>query len=294
MIKNNNVNQIVFEVFKSVHNMNYSKNDRSNIIKKLRKAYRYFVSGYIFRLKNARRSMLEFNRFEATNKVYSNLKICVYTVNTGKYDIVSTPIYVDENIDYFIITDNEVSTEQDVWKKIDVPQDIKQYSALEQARYIKTHPHRFFSEYDYSIFIDGNIKITCDIRPLVYSMIEAKKIMAIHRHQARDCVYDEAKAIYAVGKAKRHDLNKQLEHYKKEAFPRHFGLFETNVIIRQHNHADCIAVMDTWWQEIKDYTKRDQMSFTYALWKNNKTAMDVLSLGNNSRLNPYFIVDAHL
>ena len=44
--------------------------------------------------------------------------------------------------------------------------------------------------------------------------------------------------------------------------------------------------MNTW-------TKRDQLSFTYSLWKNGKNSDYILSLGNNSRRNPFFIVDSH-
>ena len=117
--------------------------------------------------------------------------------------------------------------------------------------------------------------------------------MAIHRHQVRDCVYDEARAIKAVNKAPKKLIDQQTAQYKTEGFPAHFGLFETNIVIRKQNAPKCIAVMETWWNEIHKWTKRDQVSFTYALWKNGLKAEDVLSLGNNSRRNPYFIVDSH-
>lgn len=76
-------------------------------------------------------------------------------------------------------------------------------------------------------------------------------------------------------------------------FPRHFGLFETNVIIRFHNDPKCKAVMDTWWNEIETRTKRDQLSFTYSLWKNGLISDYVMSLGNCSRNSEYFSVVNH-
>ena len=119
------------------------------------------------------------------------------------------------------------------------------------------------------------------------------KNIAIHRHQVRDCIYSEGRAVLATGKALSKDVHNQLRKYDREGFPKHYGLFETNIIIRNHNNEECINIMEDWWNEMVQWTKRDQLSFTYALWKNNKGSDYVMSLGNNSRRNPYFIVDSH-
>lgn len=288
----NEINRIVFEVYKGVLEMDYTKNIHINKIDKIKKIIRYIESGYIFQYKKAREEISKLNEFQATNNVYDNIKIAIYTVSTGKYDDLKEPIYVDKNIDYFVFCEQDVKPDS-VWKKIKIPDNLKQMPSLNQARYIKTHPHEFFKEYDYSMFIDGNIRITCDVKPLFYTMIESNKLMAIHKHQVRNCIYEEAKAIYAAGKSTKKDLFLQMNKYKKDGFPPKMGLFETNVVIRKHNDEVCRKIMDDWWNEISLWTKRDQLSFTYSLWKNNKTAEDVLSLGNNSRRNPYFIVDSH-
>lgn len=288
----NNINDIVFEVYKGVLDMDYTKNIHINKIDKIKKFIRYIESGYIFQYKKARTEMLKLNEFQSTDKIFNNIKIAIYTVSTGKYDELKEPIYIDENIDYFVFTEQNIK-EGSVWKKMDIPNKLKEMPSLDQARYIKTHPHEFFEDYEYSMFIDGNIKITCDVKPLFYTMIEANKTIAIHKHQVRNCIYDEAKAIYAAGKASKKTLLSQIKNYKDNGFPERFGLFETNVVIRKHNDKDCKKIMDDWWNEMSIWTKRDQLSFTYSLWKNGKKAEYVLSLGNNSRRNPYFIVDAH-
>lgn len=52
--------------------------------------------------------------------------------------------------------------------------------------------------------------------------------------------------------------------------------------------------MDKWWEEFCRFeTRRDQLSFMYALWKKGYTKDFIMSLGNNSRRNPYFIVGGH-
>ena len=272
--------------------MDYSKNVHNSLVKKIKKLGRYISSGYVFQCRRARKEMAKFNVFEPTTKVFDNIKIAIYTVSTGRYDDVQEPIYIDKNIDYFVFTEQEIKGDS-VWKRKEIPDNIKNLPSLDQARYIKTHPHEFFEDYDYSMFIDGNIRITCDIRPLFYTMIEKEKVMAIHKHQVRDCVYDESNAIYAAGKASRKMLRAQMSKYKADGFPKNFGLFETNIVIRKHNDEECKKIMNDWWSEMNTWTKRDQLSFTYSLWKNGKNSDYILSLGNNSRRNPFFIVDSH-
>lgn len=286
----NLTNRDIFELYYSITNDNKSKTTLRNKIKRLIK---YILVGYIFRMKKDRMLMRKNNEFVETKNEYKNLKLVVYTVVSGKYDTIKKPIYIDKNIDYYIFTDQTLPVDSP-WKKLTFEDiNLENLTPLEQARYVKTHPQEFFSDYDYSMFIDGNIKITCDIKPLFYSLKDSKSIIAIHRHQCRDCVYEEARVVFAQGRAKLKDICRQMRYYNKEGFPKKYGLFETNVIIRQHNNPECIKIMEQWWEQMKYFTKRDQLSFTYVLWKNNISCSDIFSLGNNSRKNPYFIVNGH-
>lgn len=284
-------NDDIFELYFSLLSQHESK--QLSIKKKLVPLMKFIITGYIFKRKEHNKEINKYNEFEETKNSYSNLKLTVYTVVSGKYDIINRPIFKDDKIDYYIFTDQELP-KNSPWKRITFKEaNIDNLTPLEQARYVKTHPHLFFADYDYSMFIDGNIQITCDIKPLFYSLHEKNKTIAIHEHQCRDCIYDEAKAIYILGKAKFFDIHKQISNYKKALFPEHYGLFETNVLIRKHNDSICMKIMEDWWNQIEMFTKRDQLSFTYVLWKNNLTKDYIFSLGNNSRKNPYFIVKNH-
>ena len=256
------------------------------------KAIRYILSGYIFERKKILKSLEKENEFSPTNKVYNIGRVAIYTVSTGGYDSVKEPIYKDDNFDYFVFTNADVP-ENSVWKKISAKDLRPEMTPLEQARYIKTHPHNYFKEYEYSVFIDGNVQIATDIRPLIFTMIYNERVIAIHRHNIRNCAYHEGRIIWAQGRAKWCDIKKQLTHYRKEGFPKHFGLFETNIVIRKHQDPNCINIMETWWNEIDNFTKRDQLSFTYSLWKNNVDSNFVMSLGNCSRKSSYFVVSGH-
>ena len=38
-------------------------------------------------------------------------------------------------------------------------------------------------------------------------------------------------------------------------------------MVRKHNKKDCIELMEKWWNEINNYSHRDQLSFNYIVWK---------------------------
>ena len=57
-------------------------------------------------------------------------------------------------------------------------------------------------------------------------------------------------------------------------------------VLRRHNAADCIKTMETWWQEIKYKSKRDQLSFNYSMWK---TGMKFKYFIGDSRSNKHFL-----
>jgi hypothetical protein len=58
-------------------------------------------------------------------------------------------------------------------------------------------------------------------------------------------------------------------------FPDKYGLLESCLIIRKHNDKNCINIMDKWFNEIKNYSHRDQLSFNYIIWKKKYKILSV-------------------
>ncbi len=87
----------------------------------------------------------------------------------------------------------------------------------------------------------------------------------------RDCIYDEELAVVALGKADISETRMQMIRYAQEGFPQHYGLCETNILVRRHNSDGCVNVMDKWSEQILNHSHRDQLSFNYCLWKLNYT-----------------------
>ena len=88
-------------------------------------------------------------------------------------------------------------------------------------------------------------------------------------HDERDCIYEETKVSAGLQRYPTETLIKQSEDYKKQGLPSHYGLPSAGAIFRKHNDSSVIKLMEDWWLENLKYTNQDQISFTYACWKND-------------------------
>ena len=175
------------------------------------------------------------------------------------------------------------------------------------AKRFKVLPHRYFQDYEYSIFIDGNMSVRGNINELVDKYLKDANV-AFFSHSSnnldsRNSAYEEAQTIFDLGEKnmkrtpERGILNykdnpfvieKQMERYNILRYPSNNGLITGMVILRRHNEKDCIQAMEDWWTEIKYNSKRDQLSFNYVAWKNN---LKFNYMDGDSRDNEYFYRD---
>ena len=216
-------------------------------------------------------------------------KSIVYTSVFGNYDDVS---------------EQKLPTNWD-WMCFDESNSLSLYSDNNRnAKRFKVLPHRYLQDYEYSIFIDGNMSVVGNIDELVEKYLSDSNVAFFSHNQntldARNCIYDEASLIITAGnswmektpergmlnyKDNPHVVKKQLDKYAKLGYPAQNGLITGMVILRRHNEQDCIDTMEDWWTEIKYNSKRDQLSFNYVAWKNQ---LKFNYMQGDSRNNEYF------
>lgn len=199
-------------------------------------------------------------------------KKVIYTCISGEYDILKDPIYINTDYDYICFTDQHF--ESNVWDIRPIPKELNNLSQVKKQRFIKIMPHVYLKNYDFSIWVDGNVNILNDINE--YTITNCKKedgTIIIGKHPSRNCIYDEMKACASLKKDSMEIMLPQINKYKEEGFPKNYGLPQTCIIFRYHNEKDCVKVMEAWWNELKNGSHRDQLSFSYALWKNKSTKM---------------------
>lgn len=224
---------------------------------------------------------------------YHNVgKGVVYTAIYGKYDKLTEPMYVNPNLDYYAFTDQEIP-EGSVWKKMDLA-SFPQLSSLDdyhRAKYFKLFPYEFFTNYDFSIWVDGNVKLVADIYPL--AIMADDSAMATFENPHHDCIYTEKKYMVYYNRVNEKAIEKQVDDYRKDGFPEHYGMREFSIIYRNHHNEECYGLMKEWWSHCNQYTMRDQISLPYILWKHGKCIEYIKSLGENWRWNPRFIFKPH-
>ena len=56
--------------------------------------------------------------------------------------------------------------------------------------------------------------------------------------------------------------------YEKEKYPKNIGLHDICILVRRYPNDNMIQLMDDWWTMVERWSRRDQFSFSYVLWKN--------------------------
>jgi hypothetical protein len=232
-------------------------------------------------------------------------KKVIYTSVFGKTEEnnyhLHKPDVVLDGYDFVCFTDDE-TFKSDFWQ-VKLVKPLYDDGARNAKRY-KLKPHIYLSEYEISVWVDSEVKITKDIDHLVESSLKDSNL-AILNHElcgrtvsgdlnVRKCVYEEAKFIQWLGdnspkkqyKDNMDIIHAQVDRYRKDGYPENNGLARTTVVFRRHNESDVIKNSDAWWGEMKYGSRRDQISFNYVSWKHN---LKFNYIQEDIDDNPYFL-----
>ncbi len=195
----------------------------------------------------------------------------IYTCITGGYDNITAHPYVDDTWDYVLFTDDAKLIEQGVIHHWCVkPLPFAELDNSRNSRFPKINAHLVLPEYRYSFYLDGNITIlSAKFFSRLDRLIQQKTLIAIAQHPQRNCLYQEAEIVKKKCIDMPETVDTQMEFLQSEDYPKQRGLFENNLIFRQHTHKDISSSQDLWWQMLVRFSKRDQLSAAYAFWKYN-------------------------
>lgn len=266
-----------------------------NMLDAIRQGYliKYLQREWIYR-KNARYAVPHHKcDFDYGRYPNPSVKIAVYSCITGGYDILVEPFFAIDNVDYIMFTDN-LDLQADKWQIKAIPSSISaQGDNVLINRYIKMHPNVVGAQYDYALYVDGNICVVSNVCNMV-NAVNPRTGIAIHRHSSRDCIYDEVKVCLNAKRGNVRKLVEQIERYKKDGMPAHYGLLEATVILTDLHNSMALELQDKWWHEfLISESRRDQISLPYILWKNNINIYDVGNLGCPIQQNPKFRKYSH-
>lgn len=138
--------------------------------------------------------------------------------------------------------------------------------ARKNARMYKALAHRWLPEAGISIWQDGCIELVPE-RVVELTSYLGVNDFALFAHPWRDCIYAEAGAVLDQNKAPAPLVQAQIAEYRRAGYPERNGLAMTSVVVRRHTAA-AARLNEAWWDELTEFTLRDQLSFNYACWKN--------------------------
>jgi len=195
------------------------------------------------------------------------MKKVVLTYITGGYDALRDPAVVTPGWDYVCVSDRGLRSK--VWRAApldDGPaatEDDKRRAGL-----IKIGHHDFVGDdYDLCVTLDGSMRINGDLDALLGEVWSDDADLALARHPWRDCLYDEAREVKALGFDDPAVVERQTRRYRRQGFPRQFGLYATGLMIKNNRSARLRQVCERWAAEYRTGSRRDQLSLTYAIWK---------------------------
>lgn len=193
-------------------------------------------------------------------------KVAIYTAIFGDKDDIKEPLEKIEGCDFICFTDNPNLKSKTFDVRI-VRSTFK--DPTRNARMYKILPHRYLSDYEYTIWIDGSVIVKKNkIIEIIASYLKEHDI-ATFMHPDRKCIYEEAEACIALKKDSSDIIKIQIENYKRTGYPEKNGLISSGIILRRNSSPEIVAINEQWWEQINKFSKRDQLSFNYVAWKNN-------------------------
>ena len=176
--------------------------------------------------------------------------------------------------------------------KLRIPNYISQHPVM-TARYVKTHPHLWFKEYDYVCWIDSNLYFSGDLQKYIDQIESAGADMGAIYHPVRFSFIEEAAELAQTMSVKLERLDDQVKKYKSLNNLAQSRLIETNFWICSPNNPRIVQMMKTWWREINNFTHRDQMSINFAIAETDVNVINLMPNGESARSHEDFFMFSH-
>ncbi len=199
---------------------------------------------------------------------------CLFTFIVDGYDFLKTSFKRSEGWDYICVTDTPEICKDTVWQPIQVlSSHIIKGNSKKTAMSIMMQYYKYLpKKYEVVITLGGQLVINLNLNKFLskYKYTDELDVMLI-KHPMRYCVYQEAEAVIELNKDSEEFVNKQMDRYKKEEYPRGNKLFSSGIMVINNNSVNTRKFYDIWYNEYKKAeSKRDMLSLNYSLWKYEK------------------------
>lgn len=206
--------------------------------------------------------------------------ITVYTCSTNGRDILRTDQCKEAAL--FVAYVDDGTAEDGIWEHRLA--SMQNPSPRRNARMHKILSHEFTDSH-YSVWMDANVSLRVPAMRLVDEYLHDADI-AVFTHGTRRCTYEEANRCMELGIDSSELIAEQMDKYRANAFPKNYGLAETTVVVRRNT--DAVRRFNLrWWNEVRQHSVRDQLSFMYVA---RATNLPVHFIVPTKYENPFFSI----
>lgn len=195
-------------------------------------------------------------------------RIAIYTCITDGYDTLQQPVLpAPEGFDFirFVPKGTKTSDRDGIWAVRELP--VSWADPIITSRFPKLCPHSVLEDYEFSLWIDGNVRIASqNVYDKCLELMQKGVQYAGIKHPRRDCVYEECERVLKDDRESFWRLLKIVRYLHKNGLPPHAGLMENNVIFRRHNHPAVIEFDRLWMERFCEHSpRRDQLVHSLCL-----------------------------
>lgn len=217
-------------------------------------------------------------------------RVVVYTAVAGGYDVVKPPSVVDGGGDDFVCFTDRPTDVPAPWQPR--PFDFYHVDPARMSRYAKLHPHLYFPDHEWSIWVDANLLIHEGLSQLVNVVATQGTIgMYLHPHRS-DCYAEADEVIRRGGLDDPEIVREQIDRYRRAGFEGGV-LFETGVTVRRHHDEGVQGLMRAWWREIQNGSRRDQISLPFVAEERRVPVVPLGPRGESVRTSPILTRYSH-
>jgi Protein of unknown function (DUF616) len=189
-------------------------------------------------------------------------RIALYTSIFGGYDKLAEPPRCP-GVDYFCFTEDE-SVSSDVWQIVASPPRYEHPRLA--AKWFKMHPHLVLSDYRYTIWIDGSLRLKSETFAEEVMRCLGVNGLALLKHPARDNIFDEAEHSATRPKYDGQPVREQVAHYRSCGFRSENVLYCGGLLVRDNEVAAIRSLNEAWMAENLSWSWQDQLSLPYLTW----------------------------
>jgi hypothetical protein len=214
------------------------------------------------------------NRYPPNNIKLTQNKNCLYTAIIGDYDdIPELEFGYSDNWDYICFTDN-INIKSDDWRVVYIENSNNDFVGnIKLARYFKTNYFNYLSSYENIIWMDARITITGDLNN--YLLKQKNNDIVFLKHPDASNIKEEMNRVLSGNIETVDMINKITERYSEFGYGYDNGLISSGVMLIKNNEKTKKFYFD-WWNEIKEFSHRDQLSGNFALFINPEIKYEML------------------